>query len=52
VVIFVPDFLPLEDALHDLFCSRCGISLFTGEWERLLGASVIVQIQAGANICT
>jgi hypothetical protein len=25
--------------------------MFTGEWERLLGASVIVQIQVGANIC-
>jgi hypothetical protein len=25
VVIFVPNFLPLEGALHDLFCSRCRI---------------------------
>jgi hypothetical protein len=24
--------------------------MFTGEWEHLLAASVIVQIQAGANI--
>jgi hypothetical protein len=23
--------------------------MFTGEWERLLGASVIFQIQVGAN---
>jgi len=25
--------------------------MFPGEWERLLGAFVIVQIQAGGNIC-
>ncbi len=25
--------------------------MVTGEWERLLGASVIVQIQVGVNIC-